>query len=154
MSDYEFFNRFPDFEPNPSAPIAKEFARLARQKNWNPNSKVYRRMKVSCYQSEFTALYGEDSSKLQNWQSLCRDVRVKKPTDTISQCKKVRIKALKATHVNLVDLVDCRRTGKKLRKFSSQQELRDYTANTPGKVFPKASAKADGFLKALLREIF
>jgi hypothetical protein len=51
--------------------------------------------------------------------------------------------------VNIVDLVDCRRTGEKVRRFESRGELRLYTRNR-GKTFPKEEAKEDGFLAALL----
>ena len=57
-------------------------------------------------------------------------------------------------HVNLVDLINVRRTGERLQKFPSVQALRSYTLETPEKVFPKQAAKQDGFLKALLRELF
>jgi len=63
-------------------------------------------------------------------------------------------KALGNTHVNLVDLINCRRAGTRVHKFPSCYALREYTTTTPGKVFPKKAAKEDGFLKVLLREIF
>lgn len=57
-------------------------------------------------------------------------------------------------HVNLVDLVECARTGKRVRKFATLEELRAYTMNPNlKKVFPKKSAYAGGLLKELLREI-
>lgn len=59
-------------------------------------------------------------------------------------------KALKKTHVNLVDLIDCRRAGTAVRRFPTFSALRNYTVNTD-RVFPKEVAKEDGFLKALLR---
>lgn len=62
-------------------------------------------------------------------------------------------KALKKSHVNIVDLIDCRRTGTPVQTFPTFAALRNYTVNT-GKVFPKKAAKQDGFIKALLREIF
>lgn len=62
-------------------------------------------------------------------------------------------KALKKTHVNIVDLIDCRRAGTAVRRFPTFAALRTYTVNT-GKVFPKDAAKQEGFIKALLREIF
>ncbi len=60
---------------------------------------------------------------------------------------------MKTFHVNIVDLIDCRRAGTAVHRFSSYRALRTYTQET-NKVFPKAAAKRDGFLKVLLREIF
>jgi hypothetical protein len=57
-----------------------------------------------------------------------------------------------STHVNLVDLVDCAKTGKPIRKFASEQELSEYTRESE-KFFPAGSAYAGGILKHLLRHI-
>jgi hypothetical protein len=51
--------------------------------------------------------------------------------------------------VNIVDLVDCRRTGEEARRFESRAELRAYTRRK-SKMFPKEEAKRNGFLAALL----
>jgi len=51
--------------------------------------------------------------------------------------------------VNIVDLVDSRRTGGKVERFESMEELREYTKDT-NRVFPKEEAKKNGFLAALL----
>lgn len=63
------------------------------------------------------------------------------------------VKALKKTHVNIVDLIDCRRAGTAVRRFPTYGALRAYTVET-GKVFPREAAKEEGFVKVLLREIF
>ena len=60
--------------------------------------------------------------------------------------------SLAKVHVNIIDLVDARRTGKPVKRFQSVAALRNYTWEND-KIFPKAAAKADGFLKALLRHI-
>lgn len=51
--------------------------------------------------------------------------------------------------VNIVDLVDCRRTGQQVRRFKSRAELRSYTRKK-SKMFPREEAKENGFLTALL----
>jgi hypothetical protein len=58
---------------------------------------------------------------------------------------------LKRTHVNLVDLMNARRAGKKVRKFETEAELRIYTKKT-GKVYPLKDAKGD-VVEVLLRSI-
>lgn len=56
-------------------------------------------------------------------------------------------------HVNIFDLIDSRRTGATVQRFPNQAALKKYTRETQ-KIFPKQAAKADGFLKELLRKIF
>ena len=56
------------------------------------------------------------------------------------------------THVNLCDLLDSARGGARVKIFSSEESLRDYTIRT-GRYFPKEEAYAGGLLKYLLREI-
>jgi hypothetical protein len=56
------------------------------------------------------------------------------------------------THVNIVDLIDTRNTGRRVKVFNSVQELSMYTKDS-GKYFPKENAYAGGVLKFLLREI-
>jgi hypothetical protein len=58
-------------------------------------------------------------------------------------------KAIKKTHVNLVDLVD---RPNNIRIFATEVALSDYTKEK-GKIFPKKNAYAGGLLKYLLRNI-
>ena len=88
------FDSYPGFEPDPNASFDAEFARLARHAGWKPKSKRWWNKRAECYEAEFATLFGDNASKLQNWQSLCRELRIrKKPTESITQCKKVRIRA-------------------------------------------------------------
>jgi hypothetical protein len=50
-------------------------------------------------------------------------------------------------------LIDAKRTGKPVRKHTTEDALRDYIIRT-GKVFPKKTAKDNRFLKVLLIEVF
>jgi len=59
------------------------------------------------------------------------------------------LQALKGIWINIVDLVECRRTGKTVPRHPSRQALRNYTLKTK-KIFPKAAAKKNGFLTVLL----
>jgi len=58
---------------------------------------------------------------------------------------------LQGVLVNICDLIDSRRQNRKVRRFESFKQFRKYTLN--GRTFPKEEAKAEGFIKALLREI-
>ncbi|EFW19781.1 hypothetical protein D8B26_007965 [Coccidioides posadasii str. Silveira] len=147
--EHKFYSRFPGFQPNPSASAIDEFARLARHMNWNLRSKVYRTEWARFSALEFAKHYGVETSSLEKWQSLCRELDISKPTESITKCKK----ALASVHVNIFDLIDSRRTGAPIPKFTNVRALRRYTKQS-GKIFPREAAKQDGFLSALLREIF
>jgi hypothetical protein len=56
------------------------------------------------------------------------------------------------THVNLIDLVDSRRTRRTIDTFPNIVELAEYTMDT-GKYFPREHAQAGGLLQRLLRRI-
>ncbi|KAM5475406.1 hypothetical protein MauCBS54593_001094 [Microsporum audouinii] len=144
----DYYSRFPGFQSNPTASSSDEFTLLARHMGWGKKSKTYKRERASFLASEFATHYGADGTKLQNWQALCLELQIREPIDTITKCRK----ALSKVHVNLVDLIDARRTGKAPTKFPNSQSLREYTLSK-GKIFPKAAAKEEGFLKALLRRI-
>lgn len=169
METTNYFSRYPDFEVQTKTPAIDEFNRLSREMNWRRGSRKYRSELSKFLESEFAIHFGTDATKLENWQALCLELKIQIPIRSIKQCRKVGIiprrlssssifscwicQALAKVHVNLVDLVDSRRTGKEVKQFASQKALREYTIET-GKIFPKSAAKKDGFLKALLREIF
>jgi hypothetical protein len=39
---------------------------------------------------EIEGIYGKDGTKLENWQHLCRDVKIEPIPPSVTQCKKVR----------------------------------------------------------------
>ncbi|KIM27371.1 hypothetical protein M408DRAFT_169378 [Serendipita vermifera MAFF 305830] len=152
MSSY--WSKFPDFDHKEAAPVQTEFKRLARQQGWitikrkkkeEIKSTIYFEEWGECLESEFTKYYG-DSKKPEGWQALCREVRLKNVPQSITACKK----ALKTkVRVNIVDLVDCRRTGEPVKRYRSLEALREYIWETDN-IFPKFAAKKDGFLAGLL----
>ncbi|KAF3396045.1 hypothetical protein F1880_006643 [Penicillium rolfsii] len=116
---------------------------------WKKGSKKYRREWSLFLSSEFNFHYASHATKLENWQALCVELGIRHSIESISKCRKV----LSNIHVNLVDLVNSRRTGQKVKHFPNVATLRNYTRDT-NKIFPKSAAKEDGFLKALLRVIY
>ncbi|KAJ5126092.1 hypothetical protein N7448_005402 [Penicillium atrosanguineum] len=148
MESPDYFLRFPHFQRKPALPSNDEFNRLARQMKWKRGSKKYKHERSDFLASEFNIHYGSDATKLENWQRLCIELDIGQAIGSITKCRK----ALAKVHVNLVDLVDTRRTGESVEHFPNVSALRKYTKETK-KVFPKSAAKADGFLKALLRVI-
>ncbi|KAJ9623558.1 hypothetical protein H2203_005820 [Taxawa tesnikishii (nom. ined.)] len=144
-----YFDNFPKFKHNPTAPIAQEFGRLASEQGWKKKNrdKLFHEERALCYAMEF-ALHFNDDSKLANWQALCSEVGIE-PERSITKCKK----ALSKVYVNLVDLIDLRRSGEPgtVRKFNTFKQLKNYTCK--GKVFPKKAAKEDGYINVLLKHI-
>ena len=45
--------------------------------------------KGALYASRFADYFGEDETKLENWQKLCRDLSMDPIPETITQCRKV-----------------------------------------------------------------
>lgn len=62
------------------------------------------------------------------------------------------LKALSKVYVNIVDLMDCRRSGGTPRLFLSLNALQNYTYKT-GRFFPREKAKKEGFVRVLLKHI-
>ncbi|KAH0559522.1 hypothetical protein GP486_003961 [Trichoglossum hirsutum] len=146
-----FFDKFQSegFAPDPTAPLVVEFKRLARSQGWGKDSNQYKEQRAVCYVAEFEAHYGNKSERLEGWQSLCREVHITPVPTSISKCKK----ELRKVWVNIVDLIDCRRTGQRVTLHSSRNALRKYSKKH-GKIFSLKAAKNNGFLAALLIQMF
>ncbi|KAI9764602.1 MAG: hypothetical protein M1840_008331 [Geoglossum simile] len=138
------------FTPDPTAPLASEFTRLAKSQGWRPNSKRYRKERALCFATEFEAHYGNKSERLEGWQSLCQEVDIDPIPLSITKCKK----ELKALSINIVDLIDCRRTGQyPVLRHKSKRALRAYSKST-GKIFSLRKVKENGFLTVLLIDMY
>ncbi|KAG1734508.1 hypothetical protein EDB19DRAFT_1639041 [Suillus lakei] len=146
-----FFATYPKFEYDSSASASLEFYRMCDKFGWNKENEE--REQASCdfknaLVQQFNYIYGIDVDDLTSWRTLCQIVRVSPIPDTLKSCRK----AVKATHVNIVDLVDTKVTGKPVTLFDSEVDLSKYTITT-GKFFPKDNACAGGLLRYLLRRI-
>jgi len=97
---------------------------------------------------QFNVIYGTDVDDLTSWRTLCQIVYVSPIPENLESCRE----AVKATHVNIVDLVDINLTGKPVTVFASEVDLSQYTIST-GKFFPRDNAYAGGLLRYLLRRI-
>ncbi|KAH9857489.1 hypothetical protein C2E23DRAFT_719498 [Lenzites betulinus] len=141
------------FQRDPTALLADEFRRLALARGWGKKSAQYKTERVKFYGTavvqDFARFWGDNDSRLQAWQELCHFLGVPDCPSSITQCKK----ALKHTHVNLIDLVDARRRNVKPRIFSSRTALAIYIRETK-KIFPKGRAKANPLLKQFLVVVF
>lgn len=88
----------------------------------------------------------EELVELQGFQKMCRAVG-KRPAGTLEGCKT----ALRATLVNIVDLVDVRRTGRKVEVWADFGAFMRYTL-TPDKTFRAKLARADPILECFLKD--
>jgi len=60
---------------------------------------------------------------------------------------------LVSARINIVDLINAKKTGVYPMRHRSKAALAEYT-RASGQVFPKSLAKENGFLKVLLVEVF
>jgi len=147
----EFFARYTDFPYNPATPVITEFNRLSKFFKWTAKSsekRAARRAFRNAMVMQFNDFFGTDVNDIRSWHNLCQVLNIVPVPEGLGACKK----AVKAVYVNLVDLVDMKRTGKVAQQFNSEKELSVYSKKTE-KIFPKKEAKAGGVLRFLLRHI-
>ncbi|KAF8139350.1 hypothetical protein K438DRAFT_1692842 [Mycena galopus ATCC 62051] len=142
-----FWDAYPNFVHNPTAPLRNEFNLLAAQRGWT--GKQYTREWVRCGREEFDHHFGRDDNRLAGWQALCATVGVGETPGSIKQCKAV----LHNVWINIFDLLDAKRTGKPVKTHKSAQALRVYSIKRK-LIFPKKAAKENRFLKVWLIEMF
>ncbi|KAG1835362.1 hypothetical protein DFJ58DRAFT_670416, partial [Suillus subalutaceus] len=152
-----FFAKYPEFKYNSSVSASLEFYRMCDKFGWDKENededenkkrkKASRGFKNALVQ-QFNDIYGTDVKNLVSWRTLCQIVHVSPIPDTLESCRE----AVKATHVNIVDLVDTETTGEPVTVFSSEVDLSKYT-KLMGKFFPRDNAYAGGLLRYLLRHI-
>ena len=148
----EFFARYRSFKYRPSSDWRQlgPFNALAKQCKWSDErrKKEFKRFKrtwTQVVESEFSG------SSLSHYQSLCRDLDIKRIPDTVSECKV----QLKEVFVNIVDLMQYRTDHQKGRfalkppKFRTLEQLKEYS-DQEGKYYSKEHAKAE-MLRELLK---
>ncbi|KAL1854507.1 hypothetical protein Daus18300_011428 [Diaporthe australafricana] len=89
----------------------------------------------------------EAQAELLGFQAICTAVG-QRPGATLEECKA----ALRATLVNIVDLIDAGRTGTAVHVWTDFEPFRVYTTH-PDKTMPLESAKADPLLECFLKRI-
>ncbi|KAG5966809.1 hypothetical protein E4U57_001815 [Claviceps arundinis] len=147
-----FFSRYSDFDYNPHSQVWSEYNRLCGYFRWDkgsPTEKTARKLFRQALVDEFGAIYGVDDNKLDVLQKLCEKLEINPLPQSIADCKEV----IQAHYVNIVDFVDCKRTGVPIHKFADLKQLQRYTIETE-KIFPKWEAKASLLLRFLLQRIF
>ncbi|KAI1804267.1 Caulimovirus viroplasmin-domain-containing protein [Daldinia bambusicola] len=166
-----YFDQFPDFAPDSSAPFEDEFSRFASSQGLESGSQEYRRQRTKAIRDELKFHYSSqpgdairdlqtipefpgrslsESEKLDIYQNMCREIGVNSQ-DTIAGCRR----ALKGVLVNIVDYIDARRIGKPV-KIWAWSDFRSFSVYSlqDDKRMDIREAKADGgFLSALLQRI-
>lgn len=145
-----FFANYPKFEYRPINTATDEYRRLCRLMSGDhgfDRDKAWMDLRDAIV-LEFNKIYGTDENDLGSWQALCRVLGIAPVPTTLQECRKM----VKATHVNLVDLVHVPNSNKRIMLFSSEEALSHYTREN-GKFFPLESAHAGSLLKHLLRQI-
>ncbi|KAK0716898.1 hypothetical protein B0T26DRAFT_707636 [Lasiosphaeria miniovina] len=161
------FAKFENFKPDDGAAFDDEFARLASSQDWVAGSQEYTRERTIAMREEMKRHFfsqqpatikeeeGDepeltDEDKLRGYQALCAEVGIL-PSDKMDEC----IKQLKSKLVNIVDLIDIRRTGKKVEVWPWErfQEFCEYTLEDEHRISIDEAKKNGGFLTALLQKI-
>jgi hypothetical protein len=159
------WTHFKGFVPNPKAEFTTEFTRLADHQHWD--EKERKRRRPAFIEAEFGSYYGRDPKSLANWQELCRVCKVRWVPEEIHNCQEVCLDPLLSSHkdevkltivqalrgvlVNIVNLVNSRRTGEGVIIFPTKRQFIDYTF--PDRMYPLNKALGDTLMTALLRPV-
>ncbi|KAH7121870.1 hypothetical protein B0J13DRAFT_531997 [Dactylonectria estremocensis] len=159
-SSQSHFAKFENFKPDNDASFENEFARLASSQEWVPGSQQYTRQRTIAMSQELKLHYFSQSQpdrideelteeeKLEGYQGLCHEVRIP-PGDSIDECKK----ELKSTLVNIVDLIDARRTRKEVKVWDDFDAFRAYTLQDEHRINMAEAKKDGGYLASLLQHL-
>ncbi|KAK1657359.1 hypothetical protein BDP55DRAFT_567411 [Colletotrichum godetiae] len=148
-----FFHSHATFDYDRSLPPPVSYANLQRHMGWHrdqsESTNAWNKYQ-NALEKEFQMWYGAEDN-LAAWHALCRAIGINPLPLTSEQCEK----AARQTHVNIVDLIECRRGNKeRVRTFRNVEALRVYTKET-GRIFRNRFHGKDcnGVLRHLLRNI-
>jgi hypothetical protein len=127
----------------------ERFDALSRRLNWSETKherelRLLRQAWTEVAESEF------QGSSILHYQTLCQDLDIDPIPETVSKCKR----ELRQVFVNIVDLVEYRRNGRKGQKpkrFPSLKKLKGY-CKVEVKYYRKERAKAE-MLRVLLKQL-
>ena len=122
------------------------FNALARREKWSRHERTEEWENLQQAWTEVVEPEFEGSS-IRHYQQLCDDLEIDPIPETVAECKN----ELKAVFVNIVDLVQYRRSGRKgpkSKRFAKLKLLQKYSFDEK-KYYPKERAKAE-MLKVLL----
>ncbi|KAK4110314.1 hypothetical protein N656DRAFT_838529 [Canariomyces notabilis] len=147
------FAKFEDFTPNDAASFDHEFARLASSQQWRTIA-IKEELELHYFsQPQLDNIdeeeeLSEEEIRLRGYQALCQEVGIN-PSDSVAECKR----CLKNTLVNIVDLIDARRTGKRVKVWDSFEEFRAYTLLDEHRIDIREAKRPPGYLASLLQRL-
>jgi hypothetical protein len=163
LGSQSHFAKFDNFTPDDGASFDNEFARLASSQQWVVGSQEYTRERTIAMREELNLHYfsqpqpladiDEEPKKLneeqiiQGFRDLCSEIGIP-PGNSIEECKK----HLKSTLVNIVDLIDARRTRTTVMVWDDFDAFRDYTLQDGHRINKEEAKKGQGFLASLLQD--
>ena len=167
-SSQSHFAKFQNFTPNDDASFNDEFSRLASSQQWIPGSQQYSQERTVALREELklhyftpsqpsrdkdvpvlTAAESTKKMELEGYQSLCREVGISEG-DTALECQVL----LKNTLVNIVDLIDARRTNAKVEVWDDFEAFRAYTLQDEHRINMKEAKEGEGYLESLLQKLW
>jgi hypothetical protein len=86
-----YFAGFDDFDHDPDRPLIEEFRRLAINRQWVEEGKLYRKECQKCFAQEFGLHFNHGQSHLSGWQDLCKDLSIEPVPGSITKCKRVSL---------------------------------------------------------------
>ncbi|CAE6469778.1 unnamed protein product [Rhizoctonia solani] len=117
----QFFDQFSPFTYDSSQPVMSEYFRMTQSLDFKSLSQAQKRQAQkdlkNALAKDFGRLYGDDVDDLGAWQSLCRVLRFEDVPDDLEGCQQL----IKATYVNIVDLIDTVNTGDPVQHFNSEK---------------------------------
>ncbi|KAM7191367.1 hypothetical protein V8F33_008970 [Rhypophila sp. PSN 637] len=158
-SSQSHFAKFKNFTPKNDAGFEDEFVRLASSQNWVPGSQQFKKERTIAMRQELITHFFSShntvtdpgsvsvSQALQGFQDLCSEVGIPRGA-TIPQCKR----ALKSKLVNIIDLIDTRRTGKKVKIWTDFEAFKAYTLHPDHRIDREEAKAGPGYLAALLQD--
>ncbi|KAI7779953.1 hypothetical protein LA080_000166 [Diaporthe eres] len=166
------------FEPDDTASFGEEWVRLSQSQGWTPGTKQYSEQRASALRNELRTHYfaspcdalpiikrrendqgailryiyesqiqqHERAVELHGFQSMCRAVG-RSPGTTVEECQRI----LRRTLVNIVDMIDARRTGSEglVPTRMTFEAFEIYTMDPAGadKTIPEEVAEEDPLLR-------
>ncbi|KAL7819614.1 hypothetical protein V8C26DRAFT_394647 [Trichoderma gracile] len=173
-SSQSHFSKFNNFTPSQNTPFDQEFALLALSQDWTPGSQQYTKQRTIALREELKTHYFSSQSQsqsqsqpsssidssssstqqlteeeiLKGYQDLCTEVDIT-PSPSVMECKRQLRKKL----VNIVDLIDARRTGSKVRVWCDFDAFRAYTLKDEHRINKEEAKQDGGFLASLLQHL-
>jgi hypothetical protein len=88
----EFFDRYPDFDYDPSEPAMTEFYRMCAYFGWNRGNserETARDLHRDAMVLQFNHIYGTDVNDIASWWKLCEDLEIDPLPQGLDECRAV-----------------------------------------------------------------